>query len=96
MRNCRRRNSTEEAVRGQKPASTVLILAQEMAIVPFRQQTFLPFDHCLYALQEATPNLSRSVLHHCSQRHGINHLPSVDKPAAGTKKAKFKDNSFGY
>ncbi len=49
----RGRTTTEEAVRGPKPASSVLTPAAEAAIVLFRQQTLLSLDDCLYALQEA-------------------------------------------
>ena len=71
----RSRTSTEEAVRGPKPASTVLTPAEEAAGVLFRQQTLLPLDDCLYALQESIPHLRRSALHRCFQRHGISRLP---------------------
>ncbi|WP_345127710.1 IS481 family transposase, partial [Hymenobacter antarcticus] len=91
----RSRTSTEEAVRGPTPASTVLTPAEEAAIVLFRQQTLLPLDDCLYALQEAIPHLSRSALHRCLQRHGISRLPP-DEAASPAKKAKFKDYPLGY
>ena len=87
--------TTEEAVRGPKPASTVLTPVEEAAIVLFRQQTLLPFDDCLYALQEAIPNLSRSALHRCLQRHGISRLPPGEA-GAQPKKAPFKDYPLGY
>ena len=91
----RGRTTTEEAVRGPKPASTVRTPAEEAAIVLFRQQTLLPLDDCLYALQETIPNLSRSALHRCFQRHGISRLPP-DEEANKVKKAKFKDYPLGY
>ena len=91
----RKRTSTEEAVRGPKPASTVLTPAEEAAIVLFRQQTLLPLDDCLYALQEAIPHLRRSALHRCLQRHGISCLPP-DEAVAGANKKKFKDYPIGY
>lgn len=62
-------------MRGPKPASTVLMPAEEAAITLFRQQPLLPLDDCLYALQEAIPNLSRSAVHRYWQRHGISRLP---------------------
>jgi transposase InsO family protein len=54
----------------------------------------LPLDDCLYALQATIPDLTRSSLHRCLQRHGISRLPDVtgDKP---TKK-KFKSYPIGY
>ena len=96
MRKWRRRTSTEEAVRGPKPASTVPSPAEEATIVLFCQQTHLPLDDCLYALQEAIPHLSRSALHRCFQRHDISGRPPADAPAAGVKKANFKDYPLGY
>ena len=95
MAKWRSRTTTEEAVRGPKPASTVLTPAEEAAIVLFRQQTLLPLDDCLYALQQAIPHLSRSALHRCFQRHGISRLPP-SKAATDAKKAKFKDYPLGY
>ncbi|AWM33030.1 hypothetical protein DDQ68_09745 [Hymenobacter nivis] len=67
---------------------------REAAIVLFRQQTLLPLDDCLYALQQAIPHLRRSALHRCLERHGISRLPNLEK--AGGKKAKFKDYPLGY
>jgi hypothetical protein len=63
-------------------------------IVAFRRHTLLPLDDCLYALQSTIPNLSRSSLHRCLQRHGISRLPEIegDKPA----KQKFKVYTIGY
>lgn len=48
----------------------------------FRKHTLLPFDDCLYALQATIPELTRSSLHRCRQRHDISRLPEVegDKP----------------
>ena len=91
----RKRTSTDEAVRGPAPASTVLTPAEEAAIVLFRQQTLLPLDDCLYALQEAIPHLRRSALHRCLQRHGISRLPPSEE-LDETKKKKFKDYPIGY
>ena len=95
MAKWRGRTSTEEAVRGPKPASTVLTPAEEAAIVLFRQKTLLPLDDCLYALQEAIPSLRRSSLHRCLQRHGISRLPPTEEAGTG-KKARFKDYPIGY
>jgi transposase InsO family protein len=77
-----------------EPRSTVLSTEEEAIIVAFRRHTLLPLDDCLYALQATIPNLTRSSLHRCLQRHGISRLPDVvgDKPA----KKKFKSYSIGY
>lgn len=57
------------------PASTMLTPEEEAAMVTFWRYTLLPLDDCLYALQPAIPNLIRSTLHRCLQRHGISRLP---------------------
>ena len=78
----------------RQPRSTVLLPEEEAVIVAFRRYTLLPLDDCLYALQPTIPNLTRSSLHRCLQRHGIGRLPDVegDKPA----KKKFKAYPIGY
>jgi hypothetical protein len=55
----------------REPRSTVLSTEEEAIIVAFRRHTLLPLDDCLYALQATIPNLTRSSLHRCLQRHGI-------------------------
>ena len=64
------------------PKSTVLSVEQEAILVAFRKHTLLPLDDCLYALQPTIPQLTRSSLHRCLERHGISRLPDVegDKP----------------
>jgi transposase InsO family protein len=76
------------------PKSTVLAVEEEAIIVAFRRHTLLPLDDCLYALQATIPNLTRSSLHRCLQRHGISRLPDVEggKP----DKKKFKSYPIGY
>lgn len=91
----RKRTSVADVPTGPKtPSSTVLTIEEEAVIVAFRRHTLLPLDDCLYALQPTIPNLTRSSLHRCLQRHGISRLPDVegDKPA----KKKFKSYPIGY
>ena len=90
----RKRTTLTDAPMGPKPASTVLTLEQEAIAVAFREQTLLPLDDCLYALQATIPQLSRSALHRCFQRHGISRLPLPDKKQV--QKKKFKDYPIGY
>ena len=72
----RKRASTADLPTGPKePKSTVLSVEEEAVIVAFRRYTLLPLDDCLYALQPTIPNLTRSSLHRCLQRHGIGRLP---------------------
>ena len=78
----------------KQPRSTVLSPEDEAVVVAFRRHTLLPMDDCLYALQPTVPHLTRSSLHRCLERHGINRLPNVggDKPA----RKRFKDYPIGY
>ena len=91
----RQRSSASDVRMGPKePCSTVLSKEEEALIVAFRKHTLLPLDDCLYALQVTVPNLTRSSLHRCLQRHGISRLPETegDKPS----KKKFKVYPIGY
>jgi hypothetical protein len=90
-----RRSPVTDAPMGPKqPHSTVLTKEEEAVIVAFRRHTLLPLDDCLYALQATIPHLTRSALHRCLKRYGINRLPDIegDKPA----KKKFKPYPIGY
>lgn len=81
------RDNVSDAPMGPKEAtSTVLTREQEAIIVAFRKHTLLPLDDCLYALQESIPNLTRSSLHRCLQRHGISRLPDVNSEKEPKKK----------
>ena len=91
----KRRTSTADLPTGPKEArSTVLTVEQEAIIVAFRRHTLLPLDDCLYALQATIPDLTRSSLHRCLQRHGISRLPEVE--GEKTAKRKFKAYPLGF
>lgn len=90
----RRRSTTADAPMGpKKPKSTVLTSAEEAIIVEFRRRTLLPLDDVMGCLRDAIPNLSRSALHRCLQRHGISRLPKAE--TAETRK-RFKTYEIGY
>ena len=91
----RKRATVEDQKTGPKaPHSTTLTQAEEAAVVAFRRHTLLPLDDCLYALQPSIPQLTRSALHRCLQRHGISRLPDIegDKP----KRQRFKRYPIGF
>src|SRR6202166_4161974 len=91
----RKRSSTADHRTGPTvPKSTVLSIEQEAVIIAFRKHTLLALDDCLYALQATIPQLTRSSLHRCLERHGISRLPDVegDKPP----KKKFKAYPIGF
>ena len=83
----KKRESTADRRTGPTvPRSTVLSVEQEAIIVAFRKHTLLPLDDCLYALQATIPQLTRSSLHRCLERHGISRLPEVEGDTPGMKK----------
>lgn len=91
----RKRDFLHDAAMGPKsPHSTVLTSEEEAAVVAFRRHTLLPLDDCLYALQATIPHLTRSALHRCFQRHGINRLPQIEGDKAARK--AFKRYPLGY
>ena len=91
----RNRNSLADQRTGPKnPRSAVLTVEEEAIIVAFRRHTLLPLDDCLYALQATIPNLTRSSLHRCLQRHGIGRLPDAGGEKAAKK--KFKVYPIGF
>jgi transposase-like protein len=91
----RKRCSVADLRTGPKhPRSTVMTVEQEAIIVAFRRHTLLPLDNCLYALQATIPQLTRSSLHRCLERHGISRLPEVEGSKPGRK--KFEPYPIGY
>ena len=75
------------------PKSTVLTPAEEAIVVAFRQKTLLPWDDGLGCLKDAIPNLNRSALHRCRQRHGVSRL-AVEETQKRRK--RFKTYEIGY
>ena len=61
----------------------------------FRRHTLLPLDDCLYALQAPIPQLARSALHRCFQRHSVSRLPLIEGEVS-TPKRKFWEYPMGY
>jgi hypothetical protein len=90
----RKGSSVGDRRTGPVPKFTVLSLQQEAVVVAFRRHTLLPLDDCLYALQATIPELTRSSLHRCLQRHGISRLPDVEGDRPGRK--KFESYPIGY
>ena len=80
VRKWRKRTSVEDLETGpRQPHSTILTVEEEAIIVTFRRHTLLPLDDCLYALQATIPQLTRSSLHRCLERHDISRLPENDR-----------------
>jgi transposase-like protein len=76
-----------------KPKS-VLSTIEEQIICEFRRTTRLSLDDCYIALKDKIEALSRSNLHRCLRRHGLNVLPKQE----GEKRVKksFKDYPPGF
>ena len=75
---------------------TVLTELEQKAICVFRKTTNLPLDDCYIALKDSIPNLSRSNLHRCLKRNGLNVLPKVETKSSSANKKKFKQYEIGY
>src|SRR6476660_4738850 len=94
VRKWRRRTTTADEPMGPKtPKTTVLTPAEEAIVVAFRQKTLLPLDDVLGCLKDAIPNLSRSALHRCLQRHGVSRLPVEETQE---RRKRFKAYEIGY
>lgn len=90
----RKRPTTTDGPMGPKvPRSTVLTSSEEAIVVAFRQKTLLPLDDVLGCLRDTIPNLSRSALHRCLQRHGISRLPVEETK---DQRKRFKTYEIGY
>jgi transposase-like protein len=91
----RTRATTDDAPMGPRaPHSTVLTPTEEAMIVEFRRRTLLPLDDVLGCLRDSIPQLTRSSLHRCLERHGISRLP--EDPNRASKRGKFADTAIGY
>jgi len=91
----KRRDTITDAPMGPHNAhSTVLTSLEEGIIVEFRRRTLLPLDDVLGCLRDTIPNLTRSALHRCLQRHGISRLPASDEKAS--KRGRFSETKIGY
>src|SRR3712207_1594218 len=91
----RKRTVTADRPMGpRRRRSTVLTETEEAIVVEFRRRTLLPLDDVLGCLREAIPQLSRSALHRCLERHGISRLPRGDEKASERK--PFAGTTIGY
>ena len=89
-----RRTTSDTPMGPTAPRSTVLTPAEEAIIVEFRRRTLLPLDDLMGCLKDTIPNLTRSALHRCLQRHGISGLPPSDDKTS--KRGRFADTTIGY
>ena len=78
-----------------RPKSALSEAEQEI-ICTFRRTTQLALDDVFIALKDCIPALTRSNLHRCLRRHGLNVLPKDDNDHGQEKKKKFKDYPPGF
>lgn len=76
-----------------KPRSALSTTQQDL-ICEFRRLTKLPLDDVYLALKDKIPELSRSNLHRCLKRNGLNILPKEEK--SEREKKKFKHYPIGF
>lgn len=79
---------------GAKQPRSSLSLLEQQVVCEFRRVTKLPLDDVFLALKEKIPTLTRSNLHRCLTRNGLNRLPKDEAPAR--EKKKFKDYPLGF
>ena len=90
----RKRDTVADTPMGPKQVnSSALSLKQEAVIVAFLRPTLLPLDDCLYALQATIPELTRSSLHRCLQRHGIPACPTLRLRRRGSASRRIRPAS---
>ena len=79
VRKWRGRNIVNDRSHRPKRLQKSLTDNDETIIIAFRKSTQLPHDDCLDALQDTIPQLTRSNLHRCLQRHGLSRLPKPSR-----------------
>lgn len=72
---------------------SVLSSTEQQIICEFRRISKLPLDDVYIALKDQIPTLTRSNLHRCLKRNGLNVLPKED---AVREKKKFKEYPIGF
>lgn len=97
IRRWKGRDSVEDGSHTAHRLQTTLSPAQELLVVELRKTLLLPLDDLLVVTREFIhPNVSRSGLNRCLQRHGVGRLKDL-QPAAGKPAHKpFKAYEPGY
>jgi hypothetical protein len=80
-----KRPTVRDARTGADPVSTVPTTGQPAIVGAFRRHTLLALDDSLYTLPATIPRLSRSSLHRCFQRHGIDWVVSCSLSTSGKR-----------
>ena len=86
-------DSVEDKRSGPAQPKSVLSETEQQIICEFRRVSKLPLDDVYLALKETIPKLTRSNLHRCLKRNGLNVLP---KEESVPEKKKFKEYPIGF
>ena len=90
----RKSASVEDKRSGPTQPKSVLSSTQQQVICEFRRVSKLALDDVYIALKDQIPELSRSNLHRCLKRNGLNVLPKEEKEVQ--EKKKFKEYPIGF
>lgn len=89
------RERTTVADRSHAPKHLAISLSplEEALVCELRTQVGLPLDDIVEVMHRCVnPELSRSAIHRCLKRHGLNRRPKPDKPAVGV----FEQTTVGF
>lgn len=90
----RKSGVSEDGRSGPKTPKSALSEREQQIVCEVRRVTQFSLDDLFIALKDAIPALSRSNLHRCLVRHGLNVLPKEENKTK--EKQKFKSYDVGY
>lgn len=84
IRRWRTRTTVSDRSHTPKKLTTSLSLMEEALVCELRTRLQLPLDDIVEVMRRCVNcKLSRSAIHRCLKRHGLNQRPKPDKPAVG-------------
>jgi transposase-like protein len=90
----KRAGRVEDGKSGPKRVKSSLSEFEQQVVCEFRRLTQLPLDDVYLSLRDRIPALTRSNLHRCLKRHGLNIRPQEEGQTR--EKKKFKDYPPGF
>lgn len=90
----RKSSEVEDKKSGPSKVRSSLSELEQQVVCEFRRVTKLPLDDVFLALRDKIPALTRSNLHRCLVRNGLNVLPKETEEVR--EKKKFKDYAPGF
>jgi transposase InsO family protein len=93
IRRWRGRTTTEDRSHRPEHMNISLSPLEEALVCELRTELDLPLDDIVEVMRRCVrPELSRSAIHRCLQRHGISRRPKPEKPAIG----RFEEATIGF